>query len=328
MEKVDLSRPGREPAALDRRRRRDRGGRALELAFPRMLRAARGRAAAAPASAALQRPGGGARAGRPRPPRRGQPVADRRCCCGSRRPREARAARARGRARRDQRARQPGDARAARRSPASCARPRSTTSASTAALAGQVEQLGARPGSTPSFEAEGDSRRPRRRRPAGRLPGRPGGARPTRPATRAPSTSRSACAAPATASSCAVSRRRPRLRLRPSPSEGLGIAGMRERALLVGGELTIESAPGAGTRVTLRARCRWRRRAHAIESGGGDEGPDRRRPRDRPLRAAAAARAPARHRGGRPRPPTASRRATWRSASGPTWRSSTSRCRS
>ncbi|HEY5976431.1 MAG TPA: sensor histidine kinase [Solirubrobacterales bacterium] len=33
---------------------------------------------------------------------------------------------------------------------------------------------------------------------------------------------------------------------------GLGIAGMRERALLVGGELTIESRPEQGTRVRLR----------------------------------------------------------------------------
>ena len=33
---------------------------------------------------------------------------------------------------------------------------------------------------------------------------------------------------------------------------GLGIAGMRERALLVGGELTIESRPGDGTTVRLR----------------------------------------------------------------------------
>jgi len=36
-------------------------------------------------------------------------------------------------------------------------------------------------------------------------------------------------------------------------SERLGIAGMRERALLCGGELRVESAHGAGTRVTLRA---------------------------------------------------------------------------
>lgn len=33
---------------------------------------------------------------------------------------------------------------------------------------------------------------------------------------------------------------------------GLGIAGMRERALLIGGELTIESRPGRGTTVRLR----------------------------------------------------------------------------
>jgi two-component system sensor histidine kinase UhpB len=32
---------------------------------------------------------------------------------------------------------------------------------------------------------------------------------------------------------------------------GLGIAGMRERALLIGGQLTIESRPGAGTTVRL-----------------------------------------------------------------------------
>jgi len=32
---------------------------------------------------------------------------------------------------------------------------------------------------------------------------------------------------------------------------GLGIAGMRERALLVGGELSIESRPGHGTTVHL-----------------------------------------------------------------------------
>ncbi len=34
-------------------------------------------------------------------------------------------------------------------------------------------------------------------------------------------------------------------------ARGLGIAGMRERALLVGGELTIESRPGRGTTVRL-----------------------------------------------------------------------------
>ena len=37
---------------------------------------------------------------------------------------------------------------------------------------------------------------------------------------------------------------------------GLGIAGMRERALLVGGELTIESRPGQGTTVRLAVPAR------------------------------------------------------------------------
>lgn len=35
-------------------------------------------------------------------------------------------------------------------------------------------------------------------------------------------------------------------------SDGLGLEGMAERARLVGGELDVRSAPGAGTRVTLR----------------------------------------------------------------------------
>ena len=34
----------------------------------------------------------------------------------------------------------------------------------------------------------------------------------------------------------------------------LGLAGMRERLALVGGELAIESEPGAGTRLCARAR--------------------------------------------------------------------------
>lgn len=36
-----------------------------------------------------------------------------------------------------------------------------------------------------------------------------------------------------------------------SPESGIGIAGMLERSRLLGGQLSIESAPGAGTRVTI-----------------------------------------------------------------------------
>jgi len=44
-------------------------------------------------------------------------------------------------------------------------------------------------------------------------------------------------------------------------TDGLGLAGMRERAGLVGGELEIDSRPGAGTRVHFRVPCR-------IDGGG------------------------------------------------------------
>jgi two-component system, NarL family, sensor histidine kinase UhpB len=36
------------------------------------------------------------------------------------------------------------------------------------------------------------------------------------------------------------------------PDDTIGIEGMRERALLAGGSLAIESQPGQGTLVTLR----------------------------------------------------------------------------
>ncbi|MFN8114137.1 MAG: sensor histidine kinase [Solirubrobacterales bacterium] len=48
--------------------------------------------------------------------------------------------------------------------------------------------------------------------------------------------------------------------------EKLGIAGMRERALLCGGSLVVESVPGAGTRVTLRARTADEIAMNGIES--------------------------------------------------------------
>jgi signal transduction histidine kinase len=38
----------------------------------------------------------------------------------------------------------------------------------------------------------------------------------------------------------------------PGRNAGLGILGMRERAARVGGELTLESSPGRGTRICLQ----------------------------------------------------------------------------
>lgn len=43
----------------------------------------------------------------------------------------------------------------------------------------------------------------------------------------------------------------PPQRIRPEPGRGEGLPGMRERAALLGGTLTINSAPGAGTRVSV-----------------------------------------------------------------------------
>jgi len=44
-----------------------------------------------------------------------------------------------------------------------------------------------------------------------------------------------------------------------APGGSLGILGMRERALLFKGKLTIESAPGQGTKVTVRIPIHARR---------------------------------------------------------------------
>ena len=119
-----------------------------------------------------------------------------------------------------------------------------------AALAGNVREL------TNQGVVRAELRRRRRAlgaargRPAGRLPGRPGGALERRPPRER--RARAGRAAP---------RGRPdraqRLRRRcagsPSirPPAGSESAGMRERALLVGGEFQIESRPGIGTRVRL-----------------------------------------------------------------------------
>ena len=43
----------------------------------------------------------------------------------------------------------------------------------------------------------------------------------------------------------------------------LGVLGMRERASLLGGEVTLRGAPGAGTTVTVRIPCHGRRNGGA-----------------------------------------------------------------
>jgi signal transduction histidine kinase len=42
----------------------------------------------------------------------------------------------------------------------------------------------------------------------------------------------------------------------PSKDAGLGLLGIRERAAIAGGSLTIDSAPGQGTRIALRVPVR------------------------------------------------------------------------
>ena len=99
--------PARQPGLDGRRTHRPRGGRQAPARVPRHARATRGRAATHLERRA-RRPGGGARSGRPRPPRRGQPVADRAPAAARGGARQG-AGRAGARARRHQGARQPGD---------------------------------------------------------------------------------------------------------------------------------------------------------------------------------------------------------------------------
>ena len=84
--------------------------------------------------------------------------------------------------------------------------------------------------------------RPCRRDRAGGLPGRPGGADQRRPARRR--AHRSSCRCSASATRGARGRRR-RRGLRRRSSAGAGIRGMRERALLVGGDRRRSPAPPA-----------------------------------------------------------------------------------
>ena len=120
-----------------------------------------------------------------------------------------------------------------------------------AALAGHVKELGRQGRIKASFEARRRLLRPARRRAAGRLPGGAGGALERRPALGR----RDRQGPPA-------ARQADRVELTvgddgsgftfDQAARGLGIAGMRERALLVGGDVEVESRPNVGTRVSLR----------------------------------------------------------------------------
>ena len=118
-----------------------------------------------------------------------------------------------------------------------------------AAIAGQVEQI-ARPG------LDGRARRPRATSPTSTTTcswsstGSPRRRSPTPPATASAERIEVACAAPATGVELEVADDGRGFAFEQS-ERGLGIAGMRERALLVGAELTIESRPGQGTTVRL-----------------------------------------------------------------------------
>ena len=95
-----------------------------------------------------------------------------------------------------------------------------------------------------------------------------------------------------------------------SLSSGTGLPGMRDRVAAHGGTLTVDSPPGAGTRLAVRSRAGRDRRGHGPPAGGPRRPARGRRPRGR--------RARRRRRG----PARARRRARTRS-----WPSSTCGCR-
>ena len=247
MEKVDLSRPGLEPAALDRRGRRDRGGGADRARLPADDAAPRSRTQTRRLAALRAQEEERARVARDLHDEVNQSLTGlllRLEAVREAAPPELEAELAETKALANQ----------AMRELLSLARQLRPTALDdlglAAAIAGQVELV-----SRCGIEAELDRGRrllrPRRRRAAGRLPGRPGGALQRRPPL-----------AGAERIGCGLRRDGDGVELEVADdgrgfafdeSEGgLGIAGMRERALLVGAELTIESRPGNGTTVRLR----------------------------------------------------------------------------
>ena len=199
------------------------------------------------------RPGGGAGPRRPRPPRRGQPVPDRPAAAarGAALPRPGRA---RGGPRRDEVAGQPGDDRAADpgavAAPDGARRPRPAGGPLGPGRRPRPPEQDRHPASTPpassracpwtfSWSPTGSPRRRSRTPRSTRT--RPGSA-----SASATTLEGSRSASPTTAGDSASTR----------PLSGLGLGGMRERALLVGGDLSIESRPDEGTRIRLRVPIR------------------------------------------------------------------------
>ena len=128
-----------------------------------------------------------------------------------------------------------------------------------AALAGHVEELGRQGGISAGFEARGRLLRLCPPTSSSSSTGSPRRRSRTPPSTRAPSTSGSACCASVRrdgiGSSCTVGDDGSGFTF-DQAARGLGIAGMRERALLVGGDVEVESRPSVGTRVSLRVPLR------------------------------------------------------------------------
>ena len=188
--------------------------------------------------------------------------------------------------------------------PASCAPPRSTTTAWSRRCATHVRDFDRRGPGARQLLGGPPPGRAVARRAGGRLPRRTGGARERRPPLRRDPRR----GQPRAARLAGAPRGRPTTaRASPSPrrARASGLSGMRERALLVGGTLEIDSRPGQGH--LRRARGAGGARRRRAEDGDArrstdarpHEDPDRRRPRHRALRREAAARPPARHGGGR-----------------------------
>ena len=221
------------------------------------------------------RPGAGARADRPGPARRGQPGADRDPAAARGDDRATRRPSLAGRAAARPSRSPPRRWRSCCTSPASCARPRSTTTASSPALAlagRRLRRAHRHPRALPpprhacrcSPTRSSSSSTASRRRACPTSPSTRGASRvdvelslrrPHRPARHATT---------ATASSRAPARN-------GAAPGGLGLSGMRERALLVGGHLTIFSEPGEGTTIELTMGAHMRiliADDHGIVRGG------------------------------------------------------------